>query len=195
MNPKNIKVLAIIFIAFLLVVMAPWIKQKISPEKEISEKFENISLNFSDFSKENVEEITITTSEQEITLSLTNDVWKIDKADASPEKIDNFFRELSLSEIQKQSSKNKENHKKFEVDEESATTLTLKSNGEDEVFFIGKNGPSFDSFYARKKGVTSVFLISGNLKNSITGEKEDWIKSEETTDDRNSSNPDTLEIP
>lgn len=183
MNPKNIKILAIIFFTLFLVVAFPWVKENFTKEKK-DKKFENISVNFSNFTEGNVEKISIKKGDEEIILAPQNGTWKLEDKEVSPEKISELFQNLDEAKIQKQSSKNKENHAKFEVTPEKAHVLTITSGETDSVFFIGKNGPSFDSFYARKKGVANVYLVKGNLKSFLfTTSIDDWGEKDETQSD------------
>lgn len=183
MNPKNIKILAIIFFALLLMTAFPWVKENFAKEEK-RQKFENISVNFSNFTKENVEKISIKKGDEEIILTPQNDIWKLKDKEVSPEKISELFQALDEAEVQKQSSKNKENHAKFEVTPEKSHTLTITSGETESIFFIGKNGPSFDSFYARKKGVANVYLVNGNLKSFLlTTSADDWEKRDKVESD------------
>ncbi|MBT3356469.1 DUF4340 domain-containing protein [bacterium] len=195
MNPKNIKLLAIVFTGLLVIAVFPWLKQKITPTKEIASKFENISVNFSQFSKENTEEISIKQGDQETVLSLRDGVWMVNEKEASQEKIVTLFQEFNLAKVQKQSSKNKANQAKFEVNQEQATILTITSDSKDTVFFIGKSGPSFDSFYARKKEIVNVYLVDGNLKNILSVDEVAWEKVDEVGDVEMNDIPPTLEMP
>ncbi len=192
MQPKNIKILAIIFTALLVVTVFPWVKERTTPRKDATNKFENVSVNFSQFTKENTEKIVVEQGDKKIDLTLKDGVWMINDKEASAEKINILFQNFQSTKIQKEASKNKDNQAKFEVDGEQSTTLTITSNGTDSIFFIGKNGPSFDSFYARQKGIVNVYLASGNLKNTLSLEQTDWIKSEEAETE---ATPATLEMP
>lgn len=192
MKPKNIKILAIVFTALLVITVFPWMKGRSFLAENDVDKYENVSVNFSQFTKENVEKILIKQAAEEVTLVLKNEVWMADDKEISEEKINSFFQNLALTKTQKEVSKNKDNQSRFEVDGKQSIILTITSNGDDSVFFIGKHGPSYDSFYARKKGFVPVYLVSGNLKNTLLLDKNEWVKSE---DEATESAPPTLEMP
>ena len=192
MKPKNIKILAIIFTALLVITVFPWVKERTAPKKDTAGKFETVSVNFSQFTKENTEKIVVQQEDKKIVLSLKDGAWMIDDQDANEEKINALFQNFQSAKVTKEVSKNKDNQTKFEVDGEKSITLTITSNGSESVFFIGKNGPSFDSFYARQKGIVNVYLVSGNLKNTLSLEEADWIKSAESETE---ATPAALEMP
>ncbi len=194
MKPKNIKILAIIFTALIVITALPWVKEKTTSKKEISDKFENVSVNFSQFTRENTEKISISQEGENLTLTLKDDIWMVNDKEASKEKMDTLFANLKTATVQKQSSNNKNNQAKFKVDQESSTVLTITSNGDDSIFFLGKNGPSFDSFYARKKGVTNVYLVDGNLKNTLSLDENEWIISADENAEAEES-PALLDMP
>lgn len=195
MNPKKIKTLAIIFTGLLLVAASPWIKERVFPEQGSAEKFEEASVNFSRFSKENTKEISIKRTEKETVLILKDGNWMVGDKEASVEKITALFQDFQTAEIQKQASKNKENHSRLGVDGEQSTTLTITSGDDKSIFFIGKSGPMPNSFYARKKGVANTYLVEGVLKTSLLVDEEDWIKEEKTESPETEEESTTLQMP
>lgn len=188
MNSNKIKILAIVFIGLLLIAALPWIKEKISPEQEVSDRFKEASVNFSQFSKENTNRISIKNTDEETILTINDGMWMVNNdKEASEEKITALFQDFQTAKIQKQASKNKENHSRLGVDEEKSIILTITSGDKESVFFIGESGPMTGSFYARKKGVANTYLVRGALKSSLLTEEENWIKEEETEDIENSA--------
>lgn len=194
MQPKNIKFLAIVFAALLAITAVPWAKEKMSAKQEAVDKFENVSVNFSQFSKENTEKISLSKGEEKIDLVFKDGIWMIGDKEASAEKMDALFANLKAAKVQKQSSKNKDNQAKFEVDQEQATVFSITTGGNESIFFIGKNGPSYDSFYARQKGIVNVYLVEGNLKNILSLDEAEWIKSEDESAETEET-PAALEMP
>lgn len=194
MQPKNIKFLAIVFAVLLVITAIPWAKEKMGAKEKTVDKFENVSVNLTQFSKENTEKISISKGEEKIDLVFKDGIWMLGDKEVSAEKMDALFANLKVAKVQKESSKNKDNQAKFEVDQEQATVLSITANDNESVFFIGKNGPSYDSFYARQKGIVNVYLVEGNLKNILLLDETEWLKSEETTTESETAPP-VLEMP
>jgi hypothetical protein len=194
MQTKNIKFLVIVFAVLLVITAIPWAKEKMGAKEKTVDKFENVSVNLAQFSKENTEKISISKGEEKIDLVFKDGVWMLGDKEVSAEKMDSLFTNLKVAKVQKESSKNKDNQAKFEVDQEQAIVLSITANGNESVFFIGKNGPSFDSFYARQKGIVNVYLVEGNLKNILLLDEAEWIKSEDESAETEKT-PATIEMP
>lgn len=176
MNNKFMKVIAIIFVVLFALVSLPWLKEKISGQKNPDTS--NLSVNLSGFSKEKTEKVVIKKGNDEKILNRKNDGWYIGEDKADEEKIDQMFKDFSDLKIKELVSQNEDNHKKFEVTKDDGIQLTISQNGKDSVFFAGKAGMAIEDFYLRKEGIKNVYLVNGGLREKLTWDAGKW-KAEE----------------
>lgn len=170
MNNKTLILLGAILLGLLVIAIIPTAFKK---ENSIPEELKNVSVDISDFSKETVSKVTFGKQESKKTLSVASGEWFINNEKADQDKVTLFFNDIQNAKVLKASSKNTDNHKKFEVTPEEGITLVFTRDGEEEEFYIGKQGPGFDTFYIRKKGIKNVYLMESALFGKLS-----WIESE-----------------
>lgn len=186
---RNIKTLAIVFAVLVVIALFPTLKKSFTKDQPKTVK--KTSVDLIDFTKETVQKVTIKNGEETKTLMLSGDTWKINGEDSDQVQVDLFFDGLAEAEILRLASKNQENHSKFDVTKDSAIVLTLSGEDEDTTFFVGKQGPEFDSFYIRKQGIANVYLVRGNTRTMIAQDLEDWkpAPEEEGAEEATGDNP------
>ena len=97
MNNKFLKIIAVIFVFLFAIVSLPWLKEKISSQKNPDTK--NISVNLTGFAKETTEKIVIKKGNDEKNLTRKNDGWYIGEDKADEEKIGQLFNDFSGMKI------------------------------------------------------------------------------------------------
>ncbi len=172
MSKKTLIILSGIFIVLAIVASSSWWSKYFNSRKRLQE---NADLNFPAFIPAAINKISITKKDgEEKILEKKKDSWKINGFDASQKKIDDFFKSLADSEIKSLVSKNPENYKIFGVTEENGTILTLYQDSATTTLIVGKQGDSYDSFYAKKKNGFNVYLVAGSLANKISQSVSLW---------------------
>lgn len=170
MSKKTLLILGGVFIILAIAASYSWWGSYVNVGKQSS----NAEFDFSVFTKETTEKIAIAKKgEEEKVISKENSAWKIAGFDASTKAIDDFFATLKELKTESLASKNTENHASFGVDDE-AYTLSLTKSGQTTTFVIGNRGPSFSSFYARKKDGTNVYLVAGSISDKLSQTVSGW---------------------
>lgn len=127
-------------------------------------------LNFAQFTADSTEKFSIKKGSDEKVFTKEDGRWKVNEFDASQKEIENFFSGLKNIEEKGLASKNPENHTNFETTEETGYILTLN----DTAFIIGKSGPDYDSFYAKKRDSNNVYLTTGSLPSKLSQDISAW---------------------
>jgi len=171
MSKKTLLILFLIFIVLILVASFSWWNKYFNFIKLSSS---NNKFNFSFFTEDTTQKFVISKQGEELkTLTKENNKWQINNFDASPKIISDFFKTLNELKVESLISKNPKNYANFGVDE-NGYVLTFTTKGQDFTFIIGSNGPSFDSFYARQKDETNVYLIKGFLRDKLLLDIAGW---------------------
>lgn len=170
MSKKTLLILGGIFIVLAIAASSSWWGEYVN----VGKKSSNAELDFSVFTKENTEKIAIAKKgEEEKVLSKEGITWKIAGFEASAKTIDDFFTTLKELKTESLTSKNPENYSSFGVGDD-AYTLSLTKSGQIATFVIGKQGPSFSSFYARKKDGANVYLVAGSISDKLSQTVSGW---------------------
>ena len=180
MNNKTLILLGTILLAFIVIAAAPKMFKR---DQAQSKELKNVSVDLGDYSRESTSKILIKQGETENTLSFSNGEWLINSEKANQTKIALLFSDLKEGKIQKLASKNEENQSKFQVNPENGITLILTQNGQDEEFYVGKIGPSYGTFYIRKKGIKNVYLVESGLRSKLSWDATEWKPEEENKSD------------
>lgn len=176
---KHTKILIAVFVVLLLIVIFPTLGGKNSNEKT---EIKAPSINLEEFSEENTQKIIIKQEDGELLLELRNERWMMGEDEVSEKKIVAFFEDIAELEIRKLASKNQANHQKFNVDQESSISLTLTKKDKTTTFFVGKQGPTSNSFYIRKEKIANVYLVEGSLRDHLIRESSNWKEEKEEND-------------
>jgi len=176
MNKKTLILLGTILLGLIVIAIVPTFFKK---ENSTAKELKNVSVDISDFSKETVNKVTFGKQDSKKTLSVASGEWFINNEKADQEKVALFFSDIKNAKVLEASAKNTANHKKFEVTPEEGTTLIFSENGKDEEFYIGKQGPGFNTFYIRKKGIKNVYLMESALFEKLSWVEAEWKEGQE----------------
>ncbi len=172
MKAKQLVVL--LSILGLLILLAIWQKREIifksRPQTEQS------ALLFPDFKPRQASRIQLTSPDRETVLVKQDDRWLVATASNIPAATEYIAQLLDQTgQIKKGDlvSRQPEKFGIFEVDK-SGLTVKITDEGEKLIahFYLGKQGPDFNSRYFRKEGSNDVFLINRSLR--TTFDREDW---------------------
>jgi len=104
-----------------------------------------------------------------------------------PQEIGRFFDALHGITVTSIASKNPVNHERYDATEENGYSLVLKQNGTETRFIIGTSGPTFNSFYIKKKDNEKLYLVQGSLRSKLTQGVTAWKKKEPTATPKDES--------
>lgn len=132
-------------------------------------------LGFESLSIGNIDSISISKGDDSVTLQKDGGVWKVGEHKADSEKISSLFEDLKELDISGPTSRNSENHEKFEVSEDKGIKLIFKQ-GDDETasYIIGKQAATYQTSYIRKSSEDQVFIADTNLRSLLPTEVNDW---------------------
>lgn len=92
---------------------------------------------------------------------------------ADPDQISKLVTELNTVMLRDPSSSNPERHGYYQTDE-SGIRVTIVDEGKTHTFYIGRQGPTFPSFFIRREEDDSVYLIKQNLKSHVSKRLNAW---------------------
>lgn len=177
MNNSFLKITAGIFLALLVAVGYPWIDGKLStPESEQSSV--PASVDFSGFDKQSVGKVVMKQKDSERILNYRDGKWYIGEEEADQLKVDQLFQAFAELEVKEMVSQNEENQERFGVSKEPVLQLAITQSGKEHVFFVGKVGPSVGDFYVRKSGIKNVYLVNGNMRDTLFLGASEWKPDE-----------------
>jgi len=135
---------------------------------------------FANFDPKNVERIMISQKEQKVDLSENDGKWVVASEKNNPadetavQEIINIVKGLKSLDM---ASQNPEKQKLYEVDNETGINVHMFDAKDNVIasFFVGKNGPYYNSTYLRKEGSNDVLLINENLRASYTPWSGKWV--------------------
>ncbi len=177
MSNRFIKLSLLVLLILAFFTVFPWIEDKISEKG--SKKVGDVSVNLSVFTKENVNKISFKKGNDEVLLSLENNIWKVGESKADEEKVNQLFQAFSELRVKEMVSNNENNWIKFGTTKDNGIQLTIIQNDKSSTFFVGKAGPAIDDFYLRKEGIKNVYLVNGKLREKLSWKIEDWGASSE----------------
>lgn len=179
MSNKTLILLATILLGLIAIAAVPKIFKQ---NKTTGEELKNVSVDLSGYTQETTTKVSFKKAEKETVLSVQNGEWQVNNEKADQAKVSSFFADLKEGKIKSLASKNDQNQKKFQVTPEDGTILTISQNGEDQEFYIGKTGPSYGTFYIRKKGIKNVYLMESGLSEKLSWDSSQWKPEEEKTE-------------
>jgi hypothetical protein len=191
MSNQYLKIIIAVFITLSIITSFPWLDKKINGQKE-SESVNVSGIDFSVFTENSVDKITIKKGADEKILSAKDNAWYIGEDQADAEKIDQFFTSLSKIKIGEIVAQKEASYANFEVDKENGYCLTFSQEGNNATFFVGKAGSTGQDFYLRKDASRNVYLANGDLRTKLTWEESRWKKednNEETEIKKEDENP------
>ncbi|MEA2007002.1 MAG: DUF4340 domain-containing protein [Patescibacteria group bacterium] len=183
MNQKTLILLVTVLLGFIAIAAVP----KLFKQDESKKQLNKVSVDMSGFSEETVNKVEFGSSEEKKALNLTTGQWQINGEEADQIKVKLFFDGIQKSEVLKLASKNDENHKKFQVTGDDGVVLKFFTGEKENEFYVGKRGPSFGTFYIRKKGIKNVYLMRGSFFENLTWVEQEWKeekKVEEEADEK-----------
>jgi|GEM_PF-411725 len=135
---------------------------------------------FDNFDPKKAQKIVISQKDQIVELRENDGKWIVASEKNNPadekavEEIINKVKELKSLDIV---SQNPEKQKLFEVDNETGIKVKIHDTDNNEMasFYIGKNGPYFNSTYLRTEGSDDVLLINDNLRAAYTPWSGKWV--------------------
>lgn len=165
MNQRTICILLAVFIVLASIAAYPrWISYLKKPSAG------SVEIDFSQFTEDSIEKFSIKKDEDEKVFTKEGGRWLVNEFDASEKEVKSFFDSLAACEEKSLASKNPENHTNFEATEEKGYVLTIN----DQTSIIGRSGPDYNSFYAKKKDSPNVYLLSGSLRTKLAQDLTAW---------------------
>lgn len=137
-------------------------------------------LMFPDFNPANVTRCVIAKAEQRVDIQRLDENWFVVGDVRKPldvKVLDDVLSKINTFRKYDVVSQNKQKQSAFEVDNESGINVTLfNADGASLAdFYVGKNGPYYNSTYVRKQGADDVVLISENLRAAFTPWEGKWV--------------------
>ncbi len=164
---KTIKTLASIFVSLLVLVLVLWWHPWSTPGKVRHD------LQLSGISHEATSKVAWKHADAAMDLAKENGVWRVNGYDTDDAHVKSFFDAVAKLEVLSLASRNAAAAADFEVSDEKGRAITFTQGGVVQEFIFGKQGNSFDAFYIKQKGSTSVYLAKGSLK-SLTEQALLW---------------------
>jgi len=171
MSPKNLKILAVIFLILLAITVYPVFKTEVVDV--IKPVPQNVSLFNERINFDEVSSVQISNGDQKIDIRRHDDGWKVNDKDADEEEVKNLINDLNDMTIGDQVSKNEENQPNFGVDNERGSILKVTSQHDEYEIVVGNKATS-DTFYVRKTGSNEVYLAKGSLKQKVSTNEASW---------------------
>lgn len=125
----------------------------------------------------NVEEVSIYNDGATITLARTNGAWKLTNPIEYPANgrfANMMLEKLADLRIESEIASSKDAWKSYEVDNDKAIRVTVKQNGQEATFYIGKTSENYRQSYARLEGKDATFLIKGTYATALKRNTENW---------------------
>lgn len=160
MEKRKILILAGIFMALLVAVLLLERPKNVKKQVVSSIKVDS----------QKVDKITINKVNKETVLVKKDGRWVVanqDNLPVDPEAINDILIKLENLTSVRLVSRNPEKAKIFEVDETSGIVVKAEGDGANAHFYIGKNGPDFNSNYIRTKGSDAVYLTNEFIRRSF----------------------------
>lgn len=100
-------------------------------------------------------------------ISKENSTWKINEFNADPEQVQSFLTSIANANLTSIASNNTANYPNFEIEDSKAQKVTLKYDGGEFSFFVGKLSVGI-STYVRIQGKDPVYVADQSLKSFVT---------------------------
>ncbi len=131
-------------------------------------------VSFNEIPKVDIVEISIGQGSQGQTLLKQADGWSVEGYKASLKTVDEFLEAVAQSRAGALVSKNPNKHSSFGLDAISAKQIELKSTKQTQALWIGKEGPTYPSFYVKNPQSAQVYLADGRVRDFIDYDVEAW---------------------
>lgn len=163
MEKKKIYILAGVFLALLVVVLILEKPYK-NPDKKANKTLIKVD-------SQKVGRITIRKKEEETVLIKKGDQWVVENKNnfpADPDAIEEILKQLENLETVKLVSKNPEKANIFETNADSGIEVKAEGEGVKKIhFYVGKNGPDFNSNYIRREGSDEIYLSAEFIRRFV----------------------------
>ena len=148
---------------------------------------------FPGYESKDVTKLKLDKQAQHIEVSLIDGEWKVTSDKNSPadtKLVKEAIDKVKKFKVKDILSTNPKKQTTFEVDKETGLLVSLYDSSDNPLasFYVGKNGPYYNSTFLRKEGSNEVILINENLRALFTPWNGKWV-------DRTIFNfePDTIE--
>lgn len=176
MNPKTIKTLSVLFVGLVLIILElNWLDKSAGNQNSIQADF-----NLERINEAATEKIIITGGGAKKEIVKAGEKWSLGGKPVADSEIKNFFAELKNAAVLEIASKNKSNQQNFGLAEKEAYVLEIIGGKGAQKILIGKAGAKGESFYAKKDGSDTVYLIAGSLRAKIIQSEESWLEKKTT---------------
>ena len=135
---------------------------------------------FPGYDPQDVTKFKLDKEAQHIEIALVNGEWKVTSDKNSP--ADTQLIKEAIQKVKDFKSKdilstNPNKQKTFEVDKETGLCVSLFDSSDKVLasFYVGKNGPYYNSTFLRKEGSNEVLLINENLRALFTPWNGKWV--------------------
>lgn len=169
MSKRTIQILFGIFIVFLCICLYPLFKEKMLKQKEVKG-----AIDFTFFTEQNTDRISIKKGESSLLLQKENSLWKINGFNASLASVNSFFSSIQNIKTQNLVSKNPDNHKSLGVSEDEGYVIAFTQNKVDFSFIFSAKGATGSDFYVKKDKSDEVYLTDAVLPQEIFYTADDW---------------------
>lgn len=173
------KKMSILFV-FLIIVSAAvyFMYQKSDGEKD--KTIQKSALLFPGYDPNEVTKLKLDKEAQHIEIALIGNEWTVKSDKNSPadmKLIKKALHKIKEFKIQDILSTNPKKQKTFEVDKQTGLLVSLfdKSDKNLASFYVGKNGPYYNSTFIRKQGSDNVMLINENLRALYAPWNGKWV--------------------
>jgi hypothetical protein len=101
--------------------------------------------------------------------------WSVNGMDASLSAVNDLFQALKGTTTAELVAQSAASHKDLGVDSASGKRLSIIKGGKTLVdLLVGNHGPAFEGVYVRRPAENAVYLIPGDLGNSVDKGLDDW---------------------
>ncbi len=149
-----------------------WQNEKKTSLKPADLGFRFVYNNFSD-----IDSVSIKQNDRYVEIVKNEDRFMVDGYEVDKNQLESLKNVFQSTEISGPVSKNKSNHKNFEVDQ-NGVYVDIKIKDRVLSYVIGKTAFSFTKSYVRKADEDNVYIASSNLRNIFSPDKEAWIDKE-----------------
>ncbi len=173
MNVKRLWYLSGVLVILLgIFFLVNWQNNKKISLKPVDLEFGFIYNNFSD-----IDSVSIKQDERYVEIVKNKGRFIVEGYEVDKNQLESLKNVFQNTEISGPVSKNKSNHKNFEVDEKGVY-VDIKIKDRVLSYIIGKTAFSFAKSYIRKADEDNVYIASSNLRNIFSPDKEAWIDKE-----------------
>jgi hypothetical protein len=168
----------LIGIFIILLVIAACVE--ICSRQQMTPKYEEF---VKEFKPENVYKIIVSKMKNKVILKKVKDTWQVATYrdySANEDKINELLDRIQGFNMSDVVSSNPEKQSIFEVTEAQGTQVKLYNQKDKLIvhFYVGKNGPDYNSTYIRKENSNKVILVRPGIRYNVSTDNKAWIKKD-----------------